>query len=77
MGNGKFQCHAQLRSGGDGMPGKITVRNHTTLTDYAALLRAGRYLAGYHDEAEENGYHIKVSDSERHGVVVRITEVEK
>ena len=59
------------------MPGKITVRNHTTLTEYAALLRAGRYLAGYHDEAEENGYHIKVSDSERHGVVVRITEVEK
>ena len=37
------------------MPGKITVRNYTTLTDYAALLRAGRYLAGYKKEAEENG----------------------
>ena len=30
-----------MRSGGDEVPGKITVRNYTTLTDYAALLRAG------------------------------------
>ena len=40
MGDGKFQCNTQLRSGGDEVPGKITVRNYTTLTDYAALLRA-------------------------------------
>lgn len=33
------------------MPGKITVRNYTTLTDYAALLRAGMYLAGKKEEA--------------------------
>lgn len=32
------------------MPGKITVRNYTTLTDYAALLRAGMYLAGKKEE---------------------------
>ena len=58
------------------MPGKITVRNYTTLTDYAALLRAGRYLAGYKTEAEENGIRFKMTESERHGVVVKITEVE-
>ncbi len=59
------------------MPGKITVRNFTTLTDYAALIRAGRCLAGYQNEAEEGGFRIKVTESERHGVVVKITEVEK
>lgn len=59
------------------MPGKITVRNHTTLTDYAALLRAGMYLAGLHQKAEENGICIKVTESERHGSVIKITEVEK
>lgn len=59
------------------MPGKITVRNYTTLTDYAALLRAGHYLAGFKKEAEENGICFKVTESERHGVVVKITEVEK
>lgn len=52
MGDGKFQCNTQLRSGGDEVPGKITVRNYTTLTDYAALLRAGMYLAGKKEEAE-------------------------
>lgn len=57
------------------MPGKITVRNYTTLTDYAALLRAGRYLAGFKKEAEGNGICFKVTESERHGVVVKITEV--
>ena len=54
MGDGKFQCNTQLRSGGDEVPGKITVRNYTTLTDYAALLRAGMYLAGKKEEAEED-----------------------
>ena len=54
------------------MPGKITVRNYTTLTDYAALLRAGMYLAGKKEEAEDN-----VTESERHGVVVKIAEVDK
>lgn len=42
------------------MPGKITVRNYTTLTDYAALLRAGMYLAGKKEEAEDNGFRFKV-----------------
>lgn len=58
------------------MPGKITVRNYTTLTDYAALCRAGRYLAGYQKEAEKGGFCFKVTENERHGVVVKITEVE-
>ena len=70
MGDGKFQCNTQLRSGGDEVPGKITVRNYTTLTDYAALLRAGMYLAGKKEEAEDNGFRFKVTESERHGVVV-------
>lgn len=56
------------------MPGKITVRNYTTLTDYAALLRAGMYLAGKKEEAEDNGFRFKVTESERHGVVVKIAE---
>ena len=58
------------------MPGKITVRNYTTLTDYAALLRAGMYLAGKKEEAEDNGFRFKVTESERHGVVVKIAEVD-
>lgn len=74
---GKFQCNTQLRSGGDEVPGKITVRNYTTLTDYAALLRAGMYLAGKKEEAEDNGFRFKVTESERHGVVVKIAEVDK
>ena len=77
MGDGKFQCNTQLRSGGDEVPGKITVRNYTTLTDYAALLRAGMYLAGKKEEAEDNGFRFKVTESERHGVVVKIAEVDK
>ena len=77
MGDGKFQCNTQLRSGGDGVPGKITVRNYTTLTDYAALLRAGMDLAGKKEEAEDNGFRFKVTESERHGVVVKIAEVDK
>lgn len=59
------------------MPGKITVRNYTALTDYAALLRAGMYLAGKKEEAEDNGFRFKVTESERHGVVVKIAEVDK
>lgn len=59
------------------MPGKITVRNYTTLTDYAALLRAGMYLAGNEKEAENNGFRFKVAKNERHGVVVKIAEVDK
>ena len=55
------------------MAGKIVVKNFTTLTDYAALLRAGFYLAGKYEEAEENGYKFKVMDSQN-GVVVKITE---
>ena len=46
-----------MRSGGDEVPGKITVRNYTTLTDYAALLRAGMYLAG------KDGKRQKIMDS--------------
>lgn len=59
------------------MPGKITVRNYTTLTDYAAVLHAGMYLAGYQTEAEGGEFRIKVSERERHGIVVKMTEVEK
>ena len=47
------------------------------LTDYAALLRAGMYLAGKKEEAEDNGFRFKVTESERHGVVVKIAEVDK
>lgn len=59
------------------MPGKVTVRNYTTLKDYAALLRAGMYLAGKEEKAEDNGFRFKVTESERHGVVVKIAEVNK
>lgn len=74
-GKWKISTQRTANLGGDGMPGKITVRNYTTLTDYAALLRAGRYLAGFKKEAEGNGICFKVTESERHGVVVKITEV--
>lgn len=76
-GRWKISSNTQLRSGGDEVPGKITVRNYTTLTDYAALLRAGMYLAGKKEEAEDNGFRFKVTESERHGVVVKIAEVDK
>jgi len=59
------------------VPGKITVRNHTTLTDYAALLRAGTFLAGHHEEAEKGGFLFRVWQSERHGLVVKIMEVKQ
>lgn len=58
------------------MPGKITVRNYTTLTDYAALFHTGMYLAGNQEEAEKGGFRFKVTENERHDVVVKITEVE-
>lgn len=58
------------------MPGKIIVRNYTTLTDYAALLRAGIYLGGKHGDAEEGGFRFRVTENGGHGVVVKITEVE-
>lgn len=54
--------------------GKITVRNFTTLSDFSALIRAGLYLAGRIEEAEENGFCYKVSKDRRNGVVVKITE---
>jgi len=41
------------------------------------LLRAGMYLAGKKEEAEDNGFRFKVTESERHGVVVKIAEVDK
>lgn len=59
------------------MPGKISVRNYTTLTDYAALLRAGMLPCWKKEEAEDNGFRFKVTESERHGVVVKIAEVDK
>ncbi len=59
------------------MAGKITVKNHTTLTDYSALIRAGMYMAGCQKEAEEDGFCFKVSESDRHGIIVKITEEEK
>lgn len=66
-----------IKEGGNEVPGKITIRNYTTLTDFAALLRAGRYLAGYQKEAESDEFRIKVTENERHGIVVKLTEVER
>jgi len=61
------------------MPGKITVRNFSTLTEHAALLRAGLYLGGKQEEAEQGKdcrYRFKVMENRRDGMVVKITEVE-
>lgn len=54
--------------------GKITVKNFTTLTEFAALMRASLYLAGRVEEAEENGFHLKVMQSRRGGTVIKVTE---
>lgn len=56
---------------------KVTVRNFSTLTSSAALIRAGLYLGGEKETAEDGGFRFKVSESERHGTVVKVTEVEK
>lgn len=55
------------------MAGKIVVKNFSTLTDYAALLRAGLYLAGRHEEAEESGFRFKVMNNQN-GVIVKVME---
>ena len=39
--------------------------------------RKRMYLAGKKEEAEDNGFRFKVTESERHGVVVKIAEVDK
>ena len=57
--------------------GKITVRNFTTLTDYAALLRAGQYLAGYCREAQEGGFRFRITAGGRNGTIIKITETEE
>ncbi len=54
--------------------GKITVKNFTTLTEFSALMRASLFLAGRKEEAEENGFQIKVLQSRRGGTVVKLTE---
>ena len=54
--------------------GKITVRNFTTLTEFSALMRASLYLAGRVEEAEENGFRLKVTQNRRGGTVVKLTE---
>lgn len=59
------------------MRGKVTVRNHTVLMDHAALIRAGMFLAGRHEEAERGGYRFRVTESERQGVVVKIMEIQE
>lgn len=59
------------------MRGKVTVRNYTVLTDYAALIRAGVFLAGRHEEAEQGGYRFRVTEGGRNGVVVKVTEVQE
>ncbi len=56
------------------MPGKITVRNFTTLTESAALLRAGQFLAGNTELAEDGGFKFKVTEDKRAGTAVKITE---
>lgn len=56
------------------MPGKITVKNFTTLTEYSALFRAALYLADKTEEAQEGGFHYKVQQDDRRGMVVKITE---
>lgn len=56
---------------------KVTVRNFSTLTSSAALIRVGLYLGGEKETAEEGGFRFKVLESERHGTVVKVTEVEK
>lgn len=53
--------------------GKITVKNLTTLTDFSALIRAGMFLAGRTDEAEEGGFRFEMTSSEV-ATVIRITE---
>lgn len=58
------------------MRGKVTVRNYTVLMDHAAVLRAGMYLAGRHEEAEQGGYSFQVMESGRNGVVVKVREVQ-
>ena len=54
--------------------GKITVRNFTTLTEFSALMRVSLYLAGRVEEAEENGFRLKVTQNRRGGTVVKLTE---
>lgn len=52
---------------------KITVKNFTTLTGFSALVRAGMYLAGQTERAEEGGFRYKVSEDRRGNTVVKIS----
>ena len=56
------------------MPGKITVKNFSTLTEYSALYRAALYLADKKLDAEKGGFHFKVREDPKNGLIVKITE---
>nr|DAX84307.1 MAG TPA: hypothetical protein [Caudoviricetes sp.] len=57
------------------MPGKITVKNFSTLTEYSALFRAALYLTEKKEDAEKGGFHFKVrQDPNKNGLIVKITE---
>lgn len=56
------------------MPGKITVKNFSTLTEHAALFRASLYLAGYKEDAKEGRFHFKIREDPKNGLIVKITE---
>ncbi len=56
------------------MPGKITVKNFSTLTEYSALFRAALYLAEKKEDAEKGGFHFKVRQDPKNGLIVKITE---
>ena len=49
------------------MPGKITVKNFSTLTEYSALYRAALYLADKKVDAEKGGFHFKVREDPKNG----------
>lgn len=51
---------------------KVTVKNFTDLTDFSALFRAGLYLAGKNEEAEEDGYRFKVMEKSNISAVIKI-----
>ena len=56
------------------MPGKITVKNFSTLTEYSALFRAALYLTEKKEDAEKGGFHFKVRQDPKNGLIVKITE---
>ena len=56
------------------MPGKITVKNFSTLTEYSALFRVALYLTEKKEDAEKGGFLFKVRQDPKNGLIVKITE---